>query len=114
MVCGVTLPAGLREPPMPARSLRITQVAVGRRRGGRRKRALAVSRALNIEEVLREGSTDSNVPMNLGIPAITISGGASRGAPALSEAFDPQDSWRATRRALLLAIAQARQCPRQP
>lgn len=30
--------------------------------------AMAVSRALQIEEVLREGSTDSNVPMNLNIP----------------------------------------------
>ncbi len=37
--------------------------------------ALAVSRALGIEEDLRESSTDSNVPMNLNIPAITIGGG---------------------------------------
>src|ERR1039457_2271407 len=34
--------------------------------------AIAVSRALEIEEALHEGSTDSNVPMNLKIPAITI------------------------------------------
>src|ERR1039458_1354802 len=37
--------------------------------------AIAVSRALEIEEALHEGSTDSNVPMNLKIPAITIGGG---------------------------------------
>ncbi len=68
--------------------------------------AMAVSRALHIEEVLREGSTDSNVPMNLGIPAITISGGGvGTGAHSLNEAFDATESWRGTQRAVLLAIA---------
>jgi tripeptide aminopeptidase len=71
--------------------------------------ALGVSRSLQIEEALREGSTDSNVPMNLGIPAITISGGgAGTGAHSLGETFDGKDSWRGTQRALLLAIALAR------
>jgi tripeptide aminopeptidase len=71
--------------------------------------ALGVSRALNIEEVLREGSTDANVPMNLGIPAITISGGgAGTGAHSLNEAFDTKDSWRGTQRAILLLVALAR------
>src|ERR1051325_111177 len=71
--------------------------------------AMAVSRAMQIEEVLREGSTDSNVPMNLGIPAITISGGGSgSGAHSLNETFTAKDSWRGTQRALLLAIALAR------
>jgi len=71
--------------------------------------AMAVSRAMQIDEVLREGSTDSNVPMNLGIPAITISGGGSgSGAHSLNEAFDPKDSWRGTQRAVLLAVALAR------
>jgi hypothetical protein len=47
--------------------------------------------------------------MNLGIPAITISGGgAGTGAHSLNEAFDAKDSWRGTQRALLLAIALAR------
>jgi tripeptide aminopeptidase len=71
--------------------------------------ALAVSRALGIEEVLREGSTDSNVPMNLGIPAVTISGGGKgTGAHSLGETFDATDSWIGTQRALLLAISLAR------
>jgi tripeptide aminopeptidase len=71
--------------------------------------AMAVSRAMQIEEVLREGSTDSNVPMNLNIPAITISGGgAGTGAHSLNETFDSKDSWRGTQRAVLLAIALAR------
>jgi di/tripeptidase len=58
---------------------------------------------------LHEGSTDANVPMNLGIPAITISGGGSgTGAHSLNETFDTRDSWRGTQRALLLAVALAR------
>jgi acetylornithine deacetylase/succinyl-diaminopimelate desuccinylase-like protein len=71
--------------------------------------AMAVSRAMGIQESLREGSTDSNVPMNLGIPAITISGGGTgTGAHSLNEAFDTRDSARGTERALLLAISLAR------
>jgi tripeptide aminopeptidase len=71
--------------------------------------AMAVSRAMQIEEVLREGSTDSNVPMNLGIPAITISGGGvGMGAHSLNETFDGKDAWRGTQRAVLLAVALAR------
>ena len=71
--------------------------------------ALAVSKALNLESALGEGSTDSNVPMNLGIPAITIGGGGiGTGAHSLNETFDARDSWRGTQRALLLAIALAR------
>jgi acetylornithine deacetylase/succinyl-diaminopimelate desuccinylase-like protein len=71
--------------------------------------AVAVSRALGIDEVLREGSTDANVPMNLGIPAITISGGGiGSGAHSLNEYFDTRESWRGTERALLLAVALAR------
>ena len=71
--------------------------------------AMAVSRAMQIDEVLREGSTDSNVPMNLGIPAITISGGGTgMGAHSLNESFDGRDAWRGTQRAILLAVALAR------
>ncbi len=71
--------------------------------------ALAVSRALGIAEVLHEGSTDSNVPMNLHIPAITISGGGiGTGAHSLNEAFDTRDAWKGTQRALLLAVSLAR------
>jgi acetylornithine deacetylase/succinyl-diaminopimelate desuccinylase-like protein len=71
--------------------------------------ALGASRALGIEETLREGSTDANVPMNLGIPAITISGGGQgTGAHSLKETFDTEDAWLGVERALLLAVALAR------
>src|SRR5580658_8299963 len=71
--------------------------------------ALAVSKLFGQSGRLGEGSTDSNVPMNVGIPAITIGGGGlGTGAHALNEAFDTKDSWLGTQRALLLAVALAR------
>jgi len=71
--------------------------------------ALAVSRALGIEDDLRESSSDSNVPMNLNIPAITVGGGGrGAGSHSLEESFDTKDSWLGTERAVLLAIALAR------
>ena len=70
--------------------------------------AEAVHRALGLDFVLSESSTDANIPMSLRIPAITI-GGGGRGADAhaLTESFDTTDSWAGTQRALLLAIALA-------
>lgn len=71
--------------------------------------ALAVSKIFGFTGTPGEGSTDSNVPMNLGIPAITI-GGGGRGlnAHSLDESFDTKDSYLGTQRALLLAVALAR------
>jgi tripeptide aminopeptidase len=71
--------------------------------------AVAVTRALSLPVTLDEGSTDSNVPMSLGIPAVTIAGGGrGRGAHSLGESFDSTESWKGTARALLLAVALAR------
>jgi acetylornithine deacetylase/succinyl-diaminopimelate desuccinylase-like protein len=72
--------------------------------------AVSVTRALGFPVTLDEGSTDSNIPMSLGIPALTIDGGG-RGtrAHALDEAFDSTNSWQGSQRALLLAIALAQQ-----
>ena len=71
--------------------------------------ALAVSKALNLESKLGEGSTDSNVPMNMHIPAITIGGGGQgSGAHSLNETYDSTDSWKGTQRALLLIVSLAR------
>jgi tripeptide aminopeptidase len=68
--------------------------------------AVAVNRALGFPASLGEGSTDSNIPMSLKIPAITIGGGGrGTGTHALGEAFDTTDSWMGTQRAVLLTIA---------
>jgi tripeptide aminopeptidase len=71
--------------------------------------AVAVGKAVGLTAVLEEGSTDANVPMNLGVPAITVgSGGTSFETHTLQETFDTTDSWRGTQRILLLTIALAR------
>lgn len=71
--------------------------------------ALAVTKLFGGTARTGEGSTDANVPMNLGIPAITIGGGGREsGAHSLNEMFDIKDSYLGTQRALLLAIALAR------
>jgi acetylornithine deacetylase/succinyl-diaminopimelate desuccinylase-like protein len=71
--------------------------------------AVSVTRALGLKATLDEGSTDSNVPISLGIPAVTIDGGgASTGTHSLDEEFDSINSWQGTARALLLALALAR------
>ena len=71
--------------------------------------ALAVSKLFGFSGNTGEGSTDSNVPMNMGIPAITIGGGGrGTGAHSLDEAFDTKDSYIGTQRGLLLAVALAR------
>jgi len=70
--------------------------------------AVSATKALNLPVTLDEGSTDSNIPMSLGIPAITIDGGGrGMGAHSLGEAFDSTDSWKGTERAVLIAIALA-------
>jgi acetylornithine deacetylase/succinyl-diaminopimelate desuccinylase-like protein len=71
--------------------------------------AMSVTRALGEPALVDEGSTDANIPISLGIPAITIGGGgASTGSHTTAETFDTTDSWKGTARALLLALALAR------
>ena len=70
--------------------------------------AVSVTRVLGFPIALDEGSTDSNIAMSLGIPAVTIDGGGrGSGSHALDEAFDSTNSWMGSQRALLLAIALA-------
>ena len=96
-----------------SRALTVEKTLVGDRPAGRTPAdapivvaSVSVTKALSFPVSLDEGSTDSNIPMNMGIPAITIDGGGrGRGAHALDEAFDTTDSWQGSQRALLLAIA---------
>jgi tripeptide aminopeptidase len=60
------------------------------------------------QATLREGSTDANIGMSLGVPSITIGGGGrSQGAHSPGEYFDSTGSHVGTQRALLVAIAMA-------
>jgi acetylornithine deacetylase/succinyl-diaminopimelate desuccinylase-like protein len=62
--------------------------------------------ALGLQPIHSAGSTDSNVPMNLGVPAVTIGGGGSGfGAHALDEYFDSTDSHLGPQMAILLLAA---------
>jgi tripeptide aminopeptidase len=72
--------------------------------------AAAVADALELSLELGEGSTDSNIAMSMGIPALTIGGGGiGHDAHSLRESFDTSDSWKGTQRAFLLALALVEQ-----
>ncbi|CAN5245484.1 M20/M25/M40 family metallo-hydrolase [soil metagenome] len=70
--------------------------------------ALAVTRAVGEEPKLAASSTDANVPMAAGIPAIAIGvGGSSGGVHTTGEWFDQEGGARGVERALLIALAAA-------
>jgi acetylornithine deacetylase/succinyl-diaminopimelate desuccinylase-like protein len=70
--------------------------------------AVSVSHALNLPVSFAEGSTDSNLPLSLGIPALTIDGGGrGEGAHTEGETFDATDAWKGTQRAVLLSVVLA-------
>jgi acetylornithine deacetylase/succinyl-diaminopimelate desuccinylase-like protein len=72
------------------------------------KNGLAVATVLGFSANLGEGSTDSNLPMSLKIPAITVGGGGrGRDGHALTESYDTTDSWMGTQYALLLTVTLA-------
>ena len=76
------------------------------------QQAVAVTEALGGLPSLGRSSTDSNIPISLGIPAITIGGGGiGRGAHSLDEWFINQDGPVGVQRTLLIALAQARLSP---
>ncbi|MBI3649909.1 MAG: M20/M25/M40 family metallo-hydrolase [Acidobacteria bacterium] len=68
--------------------------------------AMECSRALGIEPRLDCSSTDSNIPISLGIPAITIgAGGTSNHCHTLAEWYDPTGRELGLKRLLLLTVA---------
>lgn len=72
------------------------------------QRALATTATFGIEGQLARSSTDSNVPIALGIPAITIGkGGTGQHGHAPNEFWVNQDAYLAVQRALLLVVAEA-------
>lgn len=70
--------------------------------------ASSVLRALRLPVALDSSSTDANVPMAKGIPAITIGGGGTAfGTHSLQESFDTGDAVQGLRQAILLAATLA-------
>jgi tripeptide aminopeptidase len=71
-------------------------------------RAGAVTLQLGLEPQLQISSTDSNIPISKGIPAITIGGGGTAGnAHAPEEWWLNEDGPRGIKRALLIVLAEA-------
>ncbi len=66
----------------------------------------AVDRHLGLRTDLRLGSTDANIPLSLGIPALSMgAGGDGGGAHTLAEWYSACDREAGLRRVLLLALA---------
>ena len=66
----------------------------------------AVDRHLGIQTDLRLGSTDANIPISMGIPALSIgAGGDGGGAHTLGEWYTDKNREFGLRRALLLLLA---------
>ena len=61
--------------------------------------------AFGHKTLFRGASTDANVPMSLGIPAIIIGGGGKTGGfHALSEWIDLTDAWKGAQNSLVTVL----------
>jgi tripeptide aminopeptidase len=69
------------------------------------KLAIETTKLLGVEPRLDQSSTDSNLPISLGIPAITLGAGGTSGAShTLAEWYDPRDRDKGLKRGLLLIL----------
>ena len=67
--------------------------------------AIESTKALGFEPRLDQSSTDSNLPISLGIPAITLgAGGASGFSHTLDEWYEPRDRDKGLKRGLLVIL----------
>jgi acetylornithine deacetylase/succinyl-diaminopimelate desuccinylase-like protein len=67
--------------------------------------ALEATKMLGFEPRLDQSSTDSNLPISLGIPAITLgAGGTSGSSHTLDEWYDPRDRDKGLKRGLLVVL----------
>lgn len=72
------------------------------------QKAAAITREMGEEPSISTSSTDSNIPISMGIPAITIGGGGEGGAAhSLDEWFLNTDGYRGIQRAFLIITAIA-------
>ena len=72
------------------------------------KLAVEATQAVGVRPILNCASTDANIPISLGLPAITIGAGGRGGdAHRLSEWYDPTGREIGYQRALLLMLAMA-------
>jgi acetylornithine deacetylase/succinyl-diaminopimelate desuccinylase-like protein len=102
--------------PLSAARLTAQWVEIGKRPAGAQpdtapivQTALAAARALGFAPRTSASSTDANIPMSLGIPAITMDGGGrGDGAHSLGEWYDDgEDGWKGPQWVLLTVVALA-------
>jgi acetylornithine deacetylase/succinyl-diaminopimelate desuccinylase-like protein len=66
----------------------------------------AVDRHLGLKTELRLGSTDANIPLSLGVPALSVgAGGEGGGAHTMAEWYSARDRETGLKRVLLLVLA---------
>ncbi|MBA3354425.1 MAG: M20/M25/M40 family metallo-hydrolase [Pyrinomonadaceae bacterium] len=74
--------------------------------------AQEATRALGFRPRLDQASTDSNVPISLGLPAITLGGGGMSGSShTLDEWYDPSEREAGLKRALLVILGMVKVKP---
>jgi tripeptide aminopeptidase len=74
--------------------------------------AQAANGAMGQKATLEFSSTDSNIPISLGIPAITMGGGGRSGnAHSLEEWFEPANAWKGPQTVLLTILQFDSQLP---
>lgn len=72
------------------------------------QRAVAATLAYGVEPELRSSSTDANLPLSIGVPAITLSRGGTGGdAHAPTEWWENEDGHVAMQIGLLTLLAEA-------
>ena len=101
---------GVRRPGDPPLKLHLN--LIGERPSGETavdspvvKLAIEATKLLGVEPRLDQSSTDSNLPISLGIPAVTLGAGGTAGAShTLAEWYDPRDRDKGLKRALLVIL----------
>ena len=105
---------GDREPQQKMTALQSSLRTKGRRPAGTQEKSCQIVQAANAAnqaigmETLYIGaaSTDANIPISLGIPAITVGwGGKGGGEHTIHEWYEPAESWKGPQRDLLLLLA---------
>jgi tripeptide aminopeptidase len=93
-------------------TLSVSNKLIGDRPGGQTptdspivQAAVRANTAFGHQSLFRGASTDANVPMSLGIPAIIIGGGGKTGGfHALSEWIDLTDAWKGAQNSLVTVL----------
>jgi acetylornithine deacetylase/succinyl-diaminopimelate desuccinylase-like protein len=94
------------------RPLELEVTLIGDRPGGETspkeklvRLAIEATTAVGARPFLDRSSTDSNIPISLGVPAVTLgAGGSSANTHTLDEWYDPRGRDRGLKRALLVAL----------